>query len=58
MKLLQLAEAYGFIIFEDDYDYDFHYLSKPLLALWPVPTVQVWCCTAARLPKPFRLLFA
>jgi GntR family transcriptional regulator/MocR family aminotransferase len=30
---LQLAEKYGFIIFEDDYDYDFHYLSKPLLPL-------------------------
>jgi GntR family transcriptional regulator/MocR family aminotransferase len=33
IKLLQLAEEYGFIIFEDDYDYDFHYLSKPLLPL-------------------------
>lgn len=33
IKLLQLAKAYGFIIFEDDYDYDFHYLSKPLLPL-------------------------
>lgn len=33
LKLLQLAQEYGFIIFEDDYDYDFHYLSKPLLPL-------------------------
>lgn len=33
MNLLNLAEKYGFIIFEDDYDYDFHYLSKPLLPL-------------------------
>ncbi|MDP4250761.1 MAG: PLP-dependent aminotransferase family protein [Bacteroidota bacterium] len=33
IRLLQLAEKYGFIIFEDDYDYDFHYLSKPLLPL-------------------------
>jgi GntR family transcriptional regulator/MocR family aminotransferase len=33
MKLLRLSEQYGFIIFEDDYDYDFHYLSKPLLPL-------------------------
>jgi GntR family transcriptional regulator / MocR family aminotransferase len=33
IKLLKLAEKYGFIIFEDDYDYDFHYLSKPLLPL-------------------------
>ncbi|WP_160715284.1 PLP-dependent aminotransferase family protein [Chitinophaga solisilvae] len=33
LHLLQLAEKYGFIIFEDDYDYDFHYLSKPLTPL-------------------------
>ncbi|MBE9463141.1 PLP-dependent aminotransferase family protein [Dyadobacter subterraneus] len=33
IHLLQLSEKYGFIIFEDDYDYDFHYLSKPLLPL-------------------------
>lgn len=33
IKLLKLAEKYRFIIFEDDYDYDFHYLSKPLLPL-------------------------
>jgi len=33
VRLLQLAEQYGFIIFEDDYDYDFHYLGKPLLPL-------------------------
>jgi GntR family transcriptional regulator/MocR family aminotransferase len=32
-QLLRLAEEYGFIIFEDDYDYDFHYLGKPLLPL-------------------------
>jgi GntR family transcriptional regulator/MocR family aminotransferase len=33
IKLLQLAEQYGFIIVEDDYDYDFHYLSSPILPL-------------------------
>jgi GntR family transcriptional regulator/MocR family aminotransferase len=33
IQLLKLSEKYGFIIFEDDYDYDFHYLSKPLLPL-------------------------
>ena len=33
LQLLGLSEKYGFIIFEDDYDYDFHYLSKPLLPL-------------------------
>ncbi len=33
IKLLQLAEQYGFVILEDDYDYDFHYLSRPILPL-------------------------
>lgn len=33
LQLLRLAEAYRFIVFEDDYDYDFHYLSQPLLPL-------------------------
>ena len=33
MQLLSLAEEYGFIIFEDDYDYDFHYLNKPVQPL-------------------------
>ncbi|WP_028297036.1 PLP-dependent aminotransferase family protein [Olivibacter sitiensis] len=33
MALLKLAEQYGFILFEDDYDYDFHYENKPLLPL-------------------------
>ena len=31
IKLLELSEKYGFIIIEDDYDYDFHYLSSPIL---------------------------
>ncbi|WP_353723267.1 PLP-dependent aminotransferase family protein [Dyadobacter sp. 676] len=34
IKLLKLAEKYGFVVFEDDYDFDFHYLSKPLLPLF------------------------
>ncbi|WP_026632874.1 MocR-like pyridoxine biosynthesis transcription factor PdxR [Dyadobacter alkalitolerans] len=33
LNLLKLAEQYGFILFEDDYDCDFHYLSKPLMPL-------------------------
>ncbi len=33
MELLALAEQYGFIILEDDYDYDFHYESNPILPL-------------------------
>jgi GntR family transcriptional regulator/MocR family aminotransferase len=33
IRLLGLAERYGFIIIEDDYDYDFHYQSSPILPL-------------------------
>ncbi len=33
MKLLALAERYNFIIIEDDYDYEFHYESSPILPL-------------------------
>lgn len=33
LELLQLASEYGFIIFEDDYDFDFHYNNRPLLPL-------------------------
>jgi GntR family transcriptional regulator/MocR family aminotransferase len=33
IRLISLAEQYGFIIIEDDYDYDFHYLSSPILPL-------------------------
>jgi GntR family transcriptional regulator / MocR family aminotransferase len=33
LRLLQLAQQYGFCILEDDYDYDFHYNSNPILPL-------------------------
>ncbi|WP_199118934.1 PLP-dependent aminotransferase family protein [Pedobacter sp. ASV28] len=33
LALLKLANEYGFIIFEDDYDFDFHYKHRPLLPL-------------------------
>lgn len=33
IHLLSLADRYGFAILEDDYDYDFHYQSNPLLPL-------------------------
>jgi GntR family transcriptional regulator/MocR family aminotransferase len=38
MKLLALAQRYGFAIVEDDYDYDFHYASSPLLPLASLDT--------------------
>ncbi len=33
VHLLQLASKYDFYILEDDYDYDFHYSSRPILPL-------------------------
>ena len=33
MNLLSLAGSAGFVIIEDDYDYDFHYQSSPILPL-------------------------
>lgn len=33
IELLNLAAVYGFIILEDDYEYDFHYQSSPILPL-------------------------
>ncbi|MEM8486496.1 MAG: PLP-dependent aminotransferase family protein [Bacteroidota bacterium] len=33
MQLLALAERYNFAIIEDDYDYDFHYASSPILPI-------------------------
>ncbi|RKS98184.1 aminotransferase-like domain-containing protein [Chryseobacterium defluvii] len=33
LELLSLANEYGFIILEDDYDYDFHYDKSPILPL-------------------------
>jgi GntR family transcriptional regulator/MocR family aminotransferase len=33
IKLIELSEKFGFIIIEDDYDYDFHYQSSPILPL-------------------------
>ncbi len=33
LKLLELAEKYSFAIIEDDYDYDFHYTSSPMLPM-------------------------
>ena len=38
VRLLQLAQQYHFAIIEDDYDYDFHYASSPLLPLASLDT--------------------
>lgn len=33
VKLLQLSRQHGFFLFEDDYDYDFHYSRHPIMPL-------------------------
>ena len=33
MEVLELSKEFGFIILEDDYDYDFHYDNHPMLPL-------------------------
>ena len=33
LRLLELANRYGFIILEDDYDFDYHYKHRPILPL-------------------------
>lgn len=40
MKLLELANIYDFHIIEDDYDFDFHYASSPIL---PMASVDDQC---------------
>src|SRR5690606_15329308 len=38
LALLQLAARYKFAILEDDYDYDFHYASKPIMPMASIDT--------------------
>lgn len=33
MRLMNLARKYGFVLLEDDYDFDYHFASDPLLPL-------------------------
>jgi GntR family transcriptional regulator/MocR family aminotransferase len=37
VKLMQLAKKYGFYVFEDDYDYDFHFSGHPIMPLAATP---------------------
>jgi GntR family transcriptional regulator/MocR family aminotransferase len=38
IRLLELAKKYKFAIIEDDYDFDFHYASSPILPLASIDT--------------------
>ncbi len=33
LKVIQLARQYGVYVFEDDYDYDFHFANRPIMPL-------------------------
>ena len=43
MELLEMAEKHHFAIIEDDYDYDFHYASAPIL---PIASIDHRGCVA------------
>jgi len=55
IRLLSLAEKYGFIIIEDDYDYDFHYQSSPILPLVSADTrgMVIYIGTLSKTLAPF-----
>ncbi len=38
MRLMNLARRYGFALLEDDYDFDYHFTSNPLLPLASLDT--------------------
>jgi GntR family transcriptional regulator / MocR family aminotransferase len=55
IRLLSMAEKYGFIIIEDDYDYDFHYQSSPILPLVSADTkgMVIYIGTLSKTLAPF-----
>ena len=58
LELLKLSEEYGFIIFEDDYDFDFHYRHRPLLPLASADEqgMVIYCGSFSKIFSPaFRL---
>ncbi|MFZ4928445.1 PLP-dependent aminotransferase family protein [Chryseobacterium sp. Mn2064] len=38
IRLLELSHQYNFVIIEDDYDYDFHYASNPIMPMASIDT--------------------
>ncbi|MDE2167055.1 MAG: PLP-dependent aminotransferase family protein [Alphaproteobacteria bacterium] len=39
LRLLALADQFGFAIVEDDYDHEFHFVHRPM---WPLASVDPW----------------
>ncbi|HVA35572.1 MAG TPA: PLP-dependent aminotransferase family protein [Stellaceae bacterium] len=39
LRLLALADQFGFAIVEDDYDHEFHFVHQPM---WPLASVDPW----------------
>jgi GntR family transcriptional regulator/MocR family aminotransferase len=54
IKLLSLAEKFGFVIIEDDYDYDLHYCSSPILPLASADTkgMVIYIGTLSKVMSP------
>ncbi|MGM5629825.1 PLP-dependent aminotransferase family protein [Apibacter raozihei] len=58
LELIRLSEKYKFILFEDDYDFDFHYKQKPLqpLASLDKHGMVIYCGSFSKILAPvFRL---
>ncbi|MBE9598625.1 PLP-dependent aminotransferase family protein [Pedobacter sp. MC2016-24] len=58
LELLRLANTFGFFIFEDDYDFDFHYKHRPLLPLASADEtgMVIYCGTFSKSFSPaFRM---
>ena len=62
MRLLALAEKFGLVIIEDDYDYDYHYCSSPILPLVSADTkgtaISHWHAQARHLAPGIRTGYA
>ena len=53
MRLMALSEQFGFAIVEDDYDYEFHFVQKPLLPLASAdPTKVLYIGSMSKLLAP------
>ncbi|BAV05998.1 GntR family transcriptional regulator / MocR family aminotransferase [Filimonas lacunae] len=58
LELIRLANEYDFFLFEDDYDFDFHYKHRPLLPLASADTngMVIYCGSFSKSFSPaFRM---
>jgi GntR family transcriptional regulator/MocR family aminotransferase len=51
-KLIEVAEAYGVAILEDDYDYEFHYTQQPPPPLSTETDLGIYVCSFSKIMFP------